>query len=585
MVPFNAASKRTTNGNKKTNFTPGPGTYSASYTGFDQIKQTSVNLKTQKDFGVDELAISGIKPTSNFASKVPRFKDGRKPTNQNLGPGRYVPDDAWAKDSKRPPKPEFHQIQWQREANPPSIPSHDFVFGYEETNTGGLKRQKNPEKVTTGLKTDVVGPGQYNVPDTFSKTHKGVVKWKKSKSKRFNGKKQNQVELVGPGHYQVEKTEMFPIYKYKQSSVFASRVERATSVQIKKRTRHNIPVGRTRPITAYQKMVRGAVGYIGTELSSDDEGDFPGPGAYNNATVTAFNPKQVPQRQQFFGSTVARFDDKSKRRDKVGPGSYNYETASTAARTRASSHHLSKRPPFSSSGQRFEAKREIEEPGPGAYAAVDPEGQKENKRILPVNKNRAFGTTERRFAGVKSVETPGPGQYKPENNLKQLDKKKGGQNMKNSSSMFLSAVPRNPYNEGKKKVKAPAPGSYDVKQYTIEENVKKKAGVGFENPLLANLKAKTKANIPFSSNADRFKEKVDENEAWLAPGYYEHRTSFEENKNKQKGKPQNFLTASERFNNRVEQQKAIETPGPGYYDKEGATAQWFKRSFNMIFTE
>jgi hypothetical protein len=73
--------------------------------------------------------------------------------------------------------------------------------------------------------------------------------------------------------------------------------------------------------------------------------------------------------------------------------------------------------------------------------------------------------------------------------------------------MFLSNVKRNPYDEGKKRSKVPAVGAYEMNQNTIEENVRKKGGVGFENPLLANLKTKAKEKIPFSSKADRFKQK------------------------------------------------------------------------------
>ena len=45
--------------------------------------------------------------------------------------------------------------------NPPSIPSHNNVFGYEENAVGELIRQKNTEKVHTGIKEDKVGPGEY----------------------------------------------------------------------------------------------------------------------------------------------------------------------------------------------------------------------------------------------------------------------------------------------------------------------------------------------------------------------------------------------------------------------------------------
>lgn len=580
MVPFNGTSNRQTNGSKNKNYTPGPGTYSSSYVGFDQIRQNDVNYKTQKDFGMDQMTITGAKQSSNFVSAVPRFQEKKKTTSQNLGPGRYVPRDDWVKENKKLAVVEASKVDMQHAPNPPSIPSHEFVFGYEETKQGILKRQKNPEKVITGLKTDIVGPGQYNIPDTFSKTKKGIVKWKKGSRRK---PKFDKSAHLGPGHYQVEKTDIFPIYKYKQSAVFASRVDRATSVQVKKRQRNRIPVGRTRPITAYQNVTKEKSEYFANELSSDDEDAQPGPGFYlDNTKYTSFNTKNVPQRQQYFGSTVERFKEKSRAKPKVGPGSYFNDGVSTAAGTRASSHYNSRKPPFSSSGQRFEVRKSTEEPGPGAYSAADLDKQKENKRILPLSKNRAFGTTERRFTGVKSVETPGPGQYKPESNIKLQDKKRGGGNMKNSSSMFLSSVPR-PYEESKKREKAPAVGSYQVQNYTIEENIKKKAGIGFENPLLANLKAKTKANIPFSSEANRFSDKVDEAAAWLAPGYYEHRSGFEENRPKtNKQKAQKFLTKAERFN---QQAKTIETPGPGYYNKEEATTKWFKRSYNMIFTE
>lgn len=149
---------------------------------------------------MDELTITGVKPTPNFASKVPRFKEKIK-SNQNLGPGRYVPSDTWIKEPKRHPRTEFRPVEWQRTPNPPSIPSHDNVFGYEETKTGDLKRQKNPEKVISGIKQDRVGPGHYNLPDSLNR--KGTVKWKKNKHGRFNGSQTGKNVNIGPGHYKI----------------------------------------------------------------------------------------------------------------------------------------------------------------------------------------------------------------------------------------------------------------------------------------------------------------------------------------------------------------------------------------------
>ena len=47
--------------------------------------------------------------------------------------------------------------------NPPSIPSHLSVFGYEENANGQLVRQKSNQVGFTGIKNDTVGPGDYDV--------------------------------------------------------------------------------------------------------------------------------------------------------------------------------------------------------------------------------------------------------------------------------------------------------------------------------------------------------------------------------------------------------------------------------------
>ena len=45
--------------------------------------------------------------------------------------------------------------------NPPSIPSHNNVFGYEYKE-GQFIKQSNPEQHYTGEKQDKIGPGHYN---------------------------------------------------------------------------------------------------------------------------------------------------------------------------------------------------------------------------------------------------------------------------------------------------------------------------------------------------------------------------------------------------------------------------------------
>ena len=59
--------------------------------------------------------------------------------------------------------------------NPPSIPSHNAVFGYNEDDRGQLIRSDGPEKVLTGIGSEQVGPGDYE--QVMKQTSKGITKW------------------------------------------------------------------------------------------------------------------------------------------------------------------------------------------------------------------------------------------------------------------------------------------------------------------------------------------------------------------------------------------------------------------------
>lgn len=131
------------------------------------------------------------------------------------------------KQKRIAPKPEWQQVTWTRMQNPPSIPSHENVFGYEESNTGDLVKQKNTENVHTGVKQDTVGPGEYEVVKPFVDPKKGPS-WHlpKNNKKPVPTSTEFKKEIPGPGHYNVDKNDIFPIYKYKPSSVFVSKVAR-----------------------------------------------------------------------------------------------------------------------------------------------------------------------------------------------------------------------------------------------------------------------------------------------------------------------------------------------------------------------
>jgi hypothetical protein len=111
-------------------------------------------------YGLEKFGITVIKPSNCFASRVQRFSDKQiKEKVFTPGPGSYINDIEWAKNKKAGVKPEWQQVVWNKMINPPSIPSHDNVFGYEENETGDLIKQKNSEKVYAGVGKDMVGPG------------------------------------------------------------------------------------------------------------------------------------------------------------------------------------------------------------------------------------------------------------------------------------------------------------------------------------------------------------------------------------------------------------------------------------------
>ena len=107
--------------------------------------------------------------------------------------------------------------------NPPSIPSHDNVFGYEENEGGDLVKQRNPDKLVTGVGKDTIGPGNYDVVKNLGDAKKGPT-WHLPKNQRKNIVGEPKSDPPGPGHYNAEKVDIFPIYKYKPSSVFVSKV-------------------------------------------------------------------------------------------------------------------------------------------------------------------------------------------------------------------------------------------------------------------------------------------------------------------------------------------------------------------------
>lgn len=239
-----------------------------------------------------------------FESGVDRFKNagiykqdfpGNK--NLNIGPGSYNPPNASVKSfQSSKPKIEWQQMAVLRLPNAPSIPSHNNVFGYEETMDGELIQQQNPEKVYSGSRGDSVGPGQYEMKNLVNRNT--GTNWHSSKVNRpiftARGAKNN---MIGPGSYEIIKCMGTASQKVRGTSCFVSAVPKSTAC-----IKENI----TRP--------------------TDDEEEFdenpPGPGSYN-PKFGAFEQRSFPGPIQQFGCTAVRFSQvKNAMGSTLGPGQY-----------------------------------------------------------------------------------------------------------------------------------------------------------------------------------------------------------------------------------------------------------------------
>ena len=115
--------------------TPGPWSYE-TIGGFDTVIKNLTSAYSLRQ-------LDNFKPSTSFASKVTRFK--YKTKLERVGPGAYKVEQQakwnapWYANIGR-------QVSLKKslQPTPPSIPSHDFVFGYEEISDGKVVKQKNP---------------------------------------------------------------------------------------------------------------------------------------------------------------------------------------------------------------------------------------------------------------------------------------------------------------------------------------------------------------------------------------------------------------------------------------------------------
>ena len=253
------------------------------------------NAKTLMNFGIEQFGIQLVKPNTCFASKVKRFQGGFGGNKDEApGPGQYGMNQGFTqtkgqvhwkanqKDSK------YKQTMMQQLQNPPSIPSHNAVFGYNEDDRGKLIRSDGPDKVLSGIGKETVGPGDYD--QNMKATSKGVTKWhQNTHNPILEKKKEKEIQKPGPGHYQPAIQTVNPVYKNNRSSVFASKVDRDQKNKLRVMSGNK---NAKKQAGKYAEIAQAASLHKGIQdvLESDEDDETPGPGAHWNPGMSSFKP-------------------------------------------------------------------------------------------------------------------------------------------------------------------------------------------------------------------------------------------------------------------------------------------------------
>ncbi|CAD8090677.1 unnamed protein product [Paramecium sonneborni] len=527
---------------KKSN-SPGPGSYNVE---FVTEGQRVVLQSAQSEVKIVEQQ----KQQSVFMSQTKRFQEPKM--LETPGPGAYDSTQQKKMVQQQYTSQNYidHLMKLNKYQSIPSIPTTSQVYGYTDKGPHDLELNKSPVPIFTGLKQDTVGPGQYQLRDTFDNNKNKGPSWHKSRVPKLVPPSREQI--VGPGAYDHENS-IIPLYKLNPSGNFLSKSQRMFDQQKGQKTREFM---RAQFENQKKKLMQNPV-FADIE---DEDVEFydnatPGPGYYmgNQTTFSTASTysQSMPKSQSGFGSKQKRFNEQQ-RQIQMGPGDYRIDT------NLIKNNMAMKNIPFLSSNTRFESRALEKKPGPQTY---NPKITLEDKLIkklerAPVGK---FGSNQPRFDDPEN-EQPGPGTYEP--NFQDP--------AKNAACVFKSQTKRSIMG-GKDNM--PAPGAYDVKNYTIEN--KTKVEKEEDKDLIINKPG-------FGSSLPRFQEKpkkgIDEEDEEEDIQLKHNASDLFQKKKKEHPA---FNCQEKRF--QYEQKNNV-APGPGeYFDQK--QNPWDKKTFNILFSE
>eukprot|EP00798_Chlamydomonas_sp_ICE-L_P004422 gene4422-14554_t len=264
-------------------------------------------------------------------------------------------------------------------ATPPSIPTQNQSFGYEEGTSGTLVLQKPSDPIHTGEGEgiDKVGPGSYDVPtNTLGGPKVTAVAWGNSKTKRDIVPKSS---VPGPGSYN-------PSGVSKPSSNAIVVTINGVDLQFggsggSSQFASKVPLNANRKPLAHQIT--------------------PGPGAYQVESMGK-KGQRPPHDMQFFGATSKRASQIDPTKSLAAPSYFRnpgpgaYEESRRAVSARAS---LSDPKPFQTTAQRFKSPSTIA-PGPGEYKPDYIQNLvKDIEDRAVISRGGVFGSTAARWNG------------------------------------------------------------------------------------------------------------------------------------------------------------------------------------------
>lgn len=568
--PFNTSSSRKSPFLTTVDNTPGPGTYEKILptTEYDLYKEFP-HLKHKKhnnrdfykavEFNVlPPLYIDAIEKKSRIAfnTRVERFhslSDLLNKTNSYPGPGKYNVARSFIKKENQDKKSTIKFTEFNTVFSPhriSTIPSKE-TFGYDFIDgVPQMLTDPDGETKTSGVKTDTIGPGQY---DVSPKWDKNIVEWGKMSNRKSSEKTSSLTEAI--------------------------TTTKASSVEHDKKS--------TSVSKVFDKFMNQR--YEKSKLVKENlmkKSDFvfdttPGPGYYTQEfNVYGLNDDTIKKSSlQSFGIRDKRF--RSEKRDnncEVGPGLY-YELNKPKKKKK---YNLKNKSIVDKTTKKEKPGLQIELQKTDTTNMIGPGSYELSKNIIKDKKLSSveeFGVKEKKFFFPTSgtVNTPGPGSY-----INSIEFTSGSLigNDKNATSSHkeIETILKTSRIEKEK----------DDEKDEKETNKKYKAEhfepppVGLYNPyIVKSILYKIKSNInpfqdkkkvSFGSQEKRFDN--NKTNTVLGPGiYYKDKKPYY----KQNFTP--FNVGNIRFNYKI---KGTPVPGPGAYE-QSSFEDWNKKSHNILF--